>query len=165
MELALLWLLRLGRSFCPLLPHTRPLPATLLQPLGQHLTQPEETQVCQWGGTEPGWSTGTYSVLLLFNAKSASACFLGPCSWRQRLLSSHSCTRQWHCSACGFHCPGSLPFSLYLPTLHAECKHSRDFGTNYHIVHIGSSGFPSSPLGRDERVPLLWPVKPLCSLC
>lgn len=46
-------------------------------------------------------------VLLLVNAKSASAYYLGTLQLTQGLLSSHIRAGPGHLSACGFHVPGS----------------------------------------------------------
>lgn len=56
------------------------------------------------------------------------------------------------------------PFTLYLQTLQtvlepiSVCKHLRNFGTSFNILHIDTGWFPTAPLGRGERV-LLWPMK------
>lgn len=72
---------------------------------------------------------------------------------------------QGHPCAVDFSSSQALPpFTLYLRTLQtvlepiSMCKHLRDFGTSFNILHIDTGWFPSAPLGRGERA-LLWPMK------
>lgn len=143
---------------CSLLPHTSPLPDALSLFLGEYLTQPKETHICQCRHMEPGWSVVVFSKCFYwFNAKSASAYFLDIVQQTPKGSPPHPhVLGQGHLCACGFPSSQALPpFTLYLWTWQTA------LATVLNILHINTNWFPSAPVGRGERVPLLWPMKRL----
>lgn len=150
------------------LPH-QPLSWPLSQCLGEDLTSPRESHVCQCRNMEPGlvsWvSQSTFIGLMQSQPLPASWAFY---SRLPGALRSMPVLSQGHLYAQRFPSSHVLrPFTLYPWTQQTVlepicvCKHLRDLGPSLNILHISTNRFPSAPVG---RIPLLWPLKPLGSL-